>query len=102
MTSVDNIVHLPPSEPIPDLLVGPFKTWKVRVEGRIIPGLTGFPDGDKIALVVDGRFSASFSKEDAHSVAWLLANALAVGAGYPWLGAPNKDSPFAPEGHEIG
>jgi len=97
----DNVVHLPPQPEPPELLIGPFKVWRVQVEGRIIPRLTGFYDGDKIALVLDNRWSASFSKEDAHQAAWLIANALAIGEGYPCLSAENKDMPFAPIGCEI-
>lgn len=96
-----NVIQMPPQPQPPELLVGPFQEWRVKVEGRIIPRLTGFYDGDKIALVLDGRWSASFSKDDAYQAAWLIANAIAIGEGYSHLGAPNKDMPFAPMGHEI-
>lgn len=98
----NNVVNLPPRKEPPDLLIGPFEVWKVSVEGRIIPGLTGHPDGNRIALVVDGRFSASFPKELAHDAAWLIAQALAIGAGYPSLGAETKGRPFAPIGCQVG
>lgn len=58
------------------------------VEGRIIPNLTGFHDGDKIALIVDNRFAASFAPDDAYQAAWLIAQAMAIASGYPSLGAP--------------
>lgn len=86
----------PPKQP--DLLVGPFQEWRVQVDGRIIPRLTGFRDGDKIALVVDRRFSASFLEDDARQAAWLIAQAMAIGEGYSYLGAPNKERPFATMG----
>lgn len=92
------VIELPPPPKRPDLLVGPFQEWRVQVDGRIIPGLTGFKDGDKIGLIVDGRFSASFSEDDAYQAAWLIAQALAVGEGYPHLGAETKSRPFAPLG----
>ena len=85
----------------PSLLVGPFQEWRVVVEGRSIPRLTGFHDGNKIALVVDGRYSASFSEADARCAAWLIAQALAIGAGYSNLAAETKDRPFAPQIAEI-
>ena len=85
-----------PSQDLPPLLVGPFEQYAVQVEGRIIPRLTGFHDGDKIALVVDGRFSASFALDDARMAAWLIAQALAIGEGYASLGAAAKGHPFAP------
>lgn len=101
MPEEDNVVRLPPQPEPPELLIGPFEVWKVQVEGRIIPRLTGCRDGDKIMLVVDNRFGYSFRKEDAYGAAHLIANALAIGAGYPWLGAENKDMPFAPVGHAV-
>ena len=99
---MSNIVQMPPPEKPAELLVGPFKEWRVQVDGRIIPRLTGYRAGDKIALVVDGRFSASFAEDDARQAAWLIAQAMAVGEGYSHLGAPNKEQPFAPMGAEIG
>lgn len=99
---MDNVVQLPPQSKAPDLLVGPFQEWRVQVDGRIIPRLTGFHDGDKIALVVDGRFSASFTEDDARQAAWLIAQAMAVGEGYPHLGADSKKQPFAPLGMGLG
>jgi hypothetical protein len=98
--SDDNVVQLQQPEP-PELLIGPFKVWKVQVDGRIIPRLTGFHDGDKIAIIVDGRFSHSFAKEDAYQAAWLIAQAMAIGQGYAHLGADNKERPFAPQGCAI-
>ena len=94
----DNITQFPKPVDQPPLLIGPFEEWRVQVEGRIIPRLTGFRDGDKITLVVDRRFSATFAKEDAHQAAWLIAQALAIGEGYPSLGATDKRQPFAPIG----
>ena len=97
MSDDSNIVRLPPrgSEPL-EFLIGPFKEWHVQVEGRLIPRLTGFRDGDKIAIVVDGRFSHSFAKDDAYQAAWLIANAMAIAEGYSHLGSEKKDQPFAP------
>lgn len=96
-----NVVQMPPAQQPPGLLVGPFEQWRVQVDGRIIPRLTGYHDGDKIALVVDGRFSASFAEDDARQAAWLIAQAMAVSEGYPHLGAASKERPFAPQGAEI-
>lgn len=99
---MSNVLQMPPATKPPELLVGPFTEWRVLVDGRIIPRLTGYHDGDKIALVVDGRFSASFAKDDAYQVAWLIAQAMAVSEGYPHLGAVSKERPFAPMGVQIG
>lgn len=90
-----------PSEPQPELLIGPFSQYHIQVDGRIIPRLTGYREGDRICLVVDGRFSASFAEADARQAAWLIAQALAIGASYSHLGAETKDQPFAPMGMQI-
>jgi hypothetical protein len=87
---------LPKSITEPNLLVGPFTVYKVVVDGREIPGLTGFPDNGKTALVVDGRFTATFDNDTARQVAWLLAEAIAIERGYSNAGAKNKEMPFAP------
>ena len=87
------------SEPTPtdDLPVGPFQVFKVIVEGRAIPGLTGSKRSEyETELTVDGRFSAVFTDASAKQAAWLIAQALAIGEGYSHLGAMNKDQPFAP------
>ena len=98
----DNVAHLPPRQEQPPLLVGPFEEWRVQVEGRIIPRLTGHQQQDgRITLIVDGRFMADFEPEAARQAAWLISQALAIGEGYPSLGAPNTDRPFAPSGAEI-
>lgn len=96
----DNITRFPATPP-DDFMIGPFEEYRVRIEGRQIPWLTAFHDGDEIALVVDHRFSISMPKERAYDVAWLLANAMAVASGYPWLGAETKDRPFAPQCSEL-
>ena len=85
-----------PEQKQPDLLVGPFEEWRVMHEGRFVPGLTGFREGDVTWLVVDQRFGGRFSTEkDARQAARLIAEALAVAAGYPHFSADSKDQPFA-------
>lgn len=91
-----SVHNLPDSSPRRPFLVGPFDTYCVVVDGYVIPRLTGFHDGDRIALVLDGRFSASFSEDDARKAAWLIANALAIGEGYSSMNASDKQRPFAP------
>jgi len=100
--STDNVVQLPPKEEAPpELLIGPFSEYRVVVDGRVIPRLTGSQEGDMVSFTVDGRFGAECPKEYAYGIAWLISQALAIGEGYPHLGAPNKDRPFAPIAHAI-
>lgn len=78
-------------------LIGPFETYHVVVEGRVIPRLTGRKVSEyQTALTVDGRFSATFTDDAAGQAAWLIAQALAIGEGFSHLGAEAKSYPFAP------
>ena len=86
---------LPSDEPS-ELLCGPFETYKVVVDGRAIPRLSGYYEGENICLVLDHRWAATFTPDDARQAAWLIANALAIGSGYSHMGAANTDKPFAP------
>lgn len=69
---------------------------RVIIEGRQIPKLTAMPEGDQVTIILDGRLSISVPQALGRQVAWLVANALAIGAGYSHLGAENKVKPFAP------
>lgn len=94
---------VPPTDEQQPLLVGPFSYYKVVVEGRAIPKLTGYTQDDgRVTLIVDGRFAVDFPADIASSAAWLIANALAIGAGYSHLGATSQDHPFAPKIAQVG
>lgn len=69
---------------------------RVIIEGRQIPKLTAMADGDHVLIILDGRLSISVPQALGRQVAWLAANALAIGAGYSHLGAESKGTPFAP------
>lgn len=98
----ENIIDFPEPPKLPELLIGPFQEHRVVVEGRLMPLLTGFREGDKIWLVVDNRFACGpFGEEEAHQAALLAGQAMAVTAGYPHLGAASKEQPFAPQCSEI-
>lgn len=92
----DNIVNFPDTPARPDMLIGPFQEYRVIVDGRLMPLLTGFREGDKVWLVVDHRFACGpFSEEEANQAARLAGQAMAITAGYPHLGADSKSQPFA-------
>lgn len=100
----DNVTQLPlppPSDPY-GFMIGPFTEYRCLIDGRIIPDLSAYRDGpDNIAIVLNHRLSISVPKDLAQSVAWLVANALAIGRGYSHLGAESKVMPFAPIGHNL-
>jgi hypothetical protein len=98
------VIDFPKGENTTELLVGPFEYWAVIVRGRNIPKLTGRHTSDSgINFIVDGRFMGGpFYGEDANQVAWLLAQALAVGAGYSNFEADSKGMRFASEMVHLG
>jgi hypothetical protein len=91
------VVTLPPLAEAPSI-IGPLRRGHaVIVEGRAIPRLHARELDDEIELVLDERFSVTLPKEMALPIAWLVAHALAIGAGYSHLGAEVRDQPFAAE-----
>lgn len=96
-----NITPLHP-DPV-ETLKGKFRDgWSVVVEGRQIPRLVLRDHGDHVSFSLDGRFRLDVPRELAHPVASFVANAMAIGAGYPWFGADTKDRPFAPRLTQLG
>lgn len=91
---MDNVKLLRP----PSSLFGPPVTGhRCVVDGRVIPRLIVHQRGDKVEFVIDGRFSCIVPDECAHPVAYAIANALAIGEGYPSASAEDKSRPFAPQ-----
>jgi hypothetical protein len=85
-----------PAQPEAPSIIGPERCGNVViVEGRAIPLLICHDRGDDIELVLDNRFSITVPKP-AYDIAWMVATALAIGAGYSHIRAENKDQPFAP------
>lgn len=79
--------------------VGPFAAeWRVVIENRMIPRLTAVVSNDssRVVLILDGRFAAEGTPEEVAKWTPMVANALAIGEGYPWYGADSKARPFAP------
>ena len=67
------------------------------IDGRVIPKLIVHQRGNDVEFVIDGRFSCIVPDEYAHPVAHAIANALAIGAGYPSANAEDQSRPFAPK-----
>ncbi len=101
--SDDNVVQLPPLTEPPEWIIGPFESWRVVIDGRMIPRLNAFRQTDgRVTLILDGRFLLDLPSDGiARRVADFVANALAIGAGYPWMGADGKEMPFAPKVSEV-
>lgn len=90
----ENIVQFPEDKP-PKFMIGPMTSWPVVIEGRLIPGLTAWEEGDKTFVCVADRMAISVPNVNAYDVCYIVAQALAVGAGYNDAGAETKDRPFA-------
>ena len=85
-------------QPEPFSVIGPERRGNfVEFDGRILPHLHCRDLGDHVDVIVDGRFAATFDKMAATQVVYLLAEAMAVAAGYSHSGAKSKDRPFAPQ-----
>lgn len=65
-----------------------------RVEGRIVPGSETL-----WKIVLDGRFSIEARQEELASWLWLVANAMAIGAGFSCFG--ENSQPANPYGTRI-
>ena len=101
--SDDNVTQLPPPirnvsrsvlmEHGHDWLVGPFPSeFKVVIEGKMVPHLTGYAYSDGvIGLTLDNRMGYEFpSADDAYTAARAIADAMAIGAGFPSFVAADK------------
>jgi len=82
-------------------LIGPFKIYEyysVRARGCKVPHihcrkLGGEQDG-YIEVILDNRMSYLIGEDEAEVVLALVADAMAVAAGYPCMGATEKMNPF--------
>jgi len=93
-----NVTEFPAKPVAPEWLCGPYKEeFRVILDSRQIPRLTGWREGEQTWLCVDRRFAQPFSShEEARNAAVLIAQAMAIGAGYSHYGAESKSAPFAP------
>lgn len=79
--------------------VGPFHSehYEVTIDGYQVPKLKalkrkGAQDGI-ITLVLDGRFAIDIPDDQLDPWLWLVANAMAIGAGYSCFGENSVKDP---------
>jgi len=72
--------------------IGPFATehYKVTVGGYQIPYTKLVKAGNVWNVILDGRFSITATDDEISRWMWLLANAMAIAAGYTCHGASCK------------
>jgi hypothetical protein len=79
-------------------------SYQVTVDGFAVPNIEAreTDNGTQCHIALDGRFGAVIPAEHAQEVIWLLANALAIGAGYSCHGENSvKANPFKVRVSEI-
>lgn len=75
----------------------PRKSYQVTLDGFAVPKIEAreTDHGTQCNIMLDERFGATIPAEHAQAVIWLLANALAIGAGYSCHGENSvKANPF--------
>jgi len=71
--------------------IGPFNEWRIKLDGYRVPKLSGRADSNGVFhLCLDHRFGIEIPEDYAYQVVWLIANALAIGAGYSCFGENSR------------
>ncbi len=86
-----------PQRPTKSIVGPPITGNHVVVEDRIIPRLRCHDHGDEVSIILDDRYEITVPAGKAYQVAWIVAQAMAIGQGYSHLGAGDKQRPFAPQ-----
>lgn len=73
-------------------LIGPFSDehYRANIDGFVVPDLVvhkknGAKDGE-VTVVLDGRFCIDVDEDQLDPWLWIVANAMAIGAGYSCFG----------------
>lgn len=75
--------------------IGPFEVHKIRLDGYRVPRLTGRLINGMWHFCLDERFGCEVPEMYGQGVAWMIANAMAVGAGYSCFGENSQPiNPF--------
>lgn len=91
-----DVTRLPTPSPVLDL--GPASAGRqVIVDGRAIPKMRAIERGNEFEIILDGRFGYLVPADLSKLFATAMAQAMAIGAGYPNLAAESREAPFAPE-----
>lgn len=90
--------------PAPGLqLVGPLEISKVVIDGYIVPGLLGCLKDGEWHFSLEGFYSVSVPELYGHSVAIMIAQAMARAAGYTCFGKDSKPlNPFSRRAFYLG
>lgn len=70
--------------------IGPFELYRIVVDGYQVPNLTGRLINGMWHFTLDSRFGVDVPERYGHGVAWMIATAQAIGAGYSCFGENSK------------
>lgn len=101
--SDDNVTPFP-QPTLPEWILPPMEVRNIVLDGRLIPKLTAYKRADgSVSLTLDGRYGLDCADEGiAYVTACFVANALAIGGGWPCYTADDKFKPFAPKCMQLG
>jgi hypothetical protein len=101
---MSNIIQFPGQEGSIQLH-GPIekRRWLITIDGFLVPHLeVRHLDGDRLSLCLDDRFEIDCPKEEANMFVWMIANAMAISAGYSCFGEHAKPlNPFMRKVNQI-
>ena len=66
--------------------IGPFEEYRIVVDGYRVPNLTGRLIDGMWHFTLDNRFGCDVPERFGHGIAWMIATAQAIGAGYSCFG----------------
>jgi hypothetical protein len=96
----DNVIDFPGSA-APDMFGPKISGHTLIVDGRAIPKFRILRSPRGVEFILDGRWSYEFPEDWAYLAASMAANAMAIGAGYAFLGSDSREQPFAPQVMQI-
>lgn len=95
-----NVTQLPGTQTLNPVGAARFGNH-VIVEGRKIPRLAIVKTDVGFDLYLDDRYCIEVKAGDITQVTWMVAHAIAIGAGYMSISGKKHGVPFAPEVVEI-
>lgn len=78
---MDNVTHLPQRDLIAEMKGADLGGNTVIMDGREVPGLVMYDNGDEIEFVLDHRMAVAFPRAQAWNAVALAFAAMAFGAG---------------------
>ena len=92
----DNVIEIKTEDP-KSVLIGPFESYRVVVDGYRLPLLTGYKKGDEIWITCDNRFTfGPFTEDTVYQACLMAGQCMAISKGFCSLHV-QEPAPFAPK-----